>query len=98
MTVRHTGNTQPSIDQEEHRSVNGVNAKAVIPYLLDGANATPAPIPFVTASYDYVSLAQNATQDIYSMKQGGSGGTLVATVTLTFTDSTKATLSTAVRT
>lgn len=42
MATKHTGHTQPSIDLEEHRSVNGVNAKAVIPYYLD-SSGNPQP-------------------------------------------------------
>ena len=49
-------------------------------------------------SWDYMSLAQNATQDIYTFKTGGSGGTTVATVTITFTDAGKGTISTVAKT
>lgn len=52
----------------------------------------------VTVPYDYISLSQNATQDIWSYKVGGAAGTLVATVSVTYTDSTKATISTVVKT
>jgi hypothetical protein len=47
--------------------------------------------------YDYVSNAPTATTDVFSFKLGGASGLLVATVTLTFTDATKATLSTVVK-
>lgn len=47
--------------------------------------------------YDYLSLAQNATQDIYTYKVGGAGGTTLATVTITYTDNTKQTLQTVVK-
>lgn len=46
----HTGNTQPSIDQEEHRSVNGINAKAVVPYGFDGASLSPLSAPMALKS------------------------------------------------
>ena len=49
-------------------------------------------------SWDYVSLAQNSTQDIWTFYTGGSGWTLVATITMTYTDGTKATISTVART
>jgi hypothetical protein len=49
-------------------------------------------------TYDYASLAQTSTIDTWTFKVGGSGGTLVATITITYTDSTKATISTVVRT
>ena len=53
---------------------------------------------FVHALHDYIALAQAATTDTWTFKSGGAGGTLVATVTITYTDSTKATISTVVRT
>lgn len=48
--------------------------------------------------YDYVSLATASTTDTYTFKTGGSGGTTVATITITYTDSTKATISSVART
>ncbi len=48
--------------------------------------------------HDFISLAQTSTQDIWTFKFGGSGGTTVATVTVTFTDSTKVTISTVEKT
>lgn len=40
--IKHEGgNAQPTIDREEHRSVNGVNAKAVAPYGYDGTDLQP---------------------------------------------------------
>lgn len=48
--------------------------------------------------HDYISLAVAATTDTYTFKTGGSGGTTVATVTITYTDSTKATLSSVAKT
>lgn len=45
-------------------------------------------------SWDYFSVAYpSATQEVYTFKTGGSGGTTVATVTLNYTDSTKEFLS-----
>lgn len=41
MSGTHTGNIVPEITREEHRSVNGVNAKAVAPYGFDGTNLQP---------------------------------------------------------
>lgn len=49
-------------------------------------------------AYDYVSLTQASTTDTWVFKAGGAGGTTVATVTITYTDSTKATISTVVKT
>jgi len=49
-------------------------------------------------TYDAAQLTQNATQDIWTFYDGGLAGTLVATVTITYTDGTKATISTVVKT
>lgn len=49
-------------------------------------------------AYDYVGQSQASTTDTWTFKTGGSGGTTVATVTITYTDSTKATISNVVRT
>ena len=48
--------------------------------------------------YDYISYTSGSTTDTYTYKTGGSGGSTVATVTVTWTDSTKTVLSTVIRT
>ena len=52
----------------------------------------------VTVAHDYIALTQNTTQDIWTFKSGGAGGTTVATVTITYTDTTKQTISSVART
>lgn len=48
----------------------------------------------VTASFDYVGVAYpDATTETYTYKSGGSAGTTVATVTVVYTSSTKANIS-----
>lgn len=95
MSTSHTGNIQPTIDQEEHRSVNGVNAKAVAAYGFSGSNLVPLKTSSTGAlvsglDYDYVDIQQtNATTDTYVFKTGGSGGTTVRTVTVVYTSSAK---------
>lgn len=44
--------------------------------------------------YDYTSLAQASTTDTWTFKIGGSSGTVVGTLLITYTDSTKETIST----
>ena len=53
---------------------------------------------FFLPTNDYASLAQAALTDTWTFKLGGSGGTTVATVTITYTDSSKATISTVAKT
>ena len=49
--------------------------------------------------WDYVKVTYpNATTETYTFREGGSGGTVQATVTLVYTDSTKEDLDTAERT
>lgn len=52
----------------------------------------------INGAWDYMSLTQASTTDTYLFKSGGSGGSTTCTVTVTFTDSTKATISTVART
>lgn len=52
----------------------------------------------VSESYDYLSLSQGSTTDVWTYKTGGSGGTTVGTVTITYTDSSKAIISSVART
>ncbi len=62
--------------------------------------ATLLKVPgFAIPIYDYVSVAYPAaTTETYTFKNGGSGGTTVATVTVVYTDSSKENLSTVTKT
>ena len=53
---------------------------------------------FFLPTNDYAALVQAALTDTWTFKSGGSGGTTVATVTITYTDSSKATISTVAKT
>jgi hypothetical protein len=46
----------------------------------------------VGVTFDYITLTQTTTSDVWNYYLGGSGGTLRATVTINYTDSTKATI------
>lgn len=52
----------------------------------------------VTEAWDYVSQSQDATTDTWVFKSGGAGGATVATVTIVYTDATKAVISSVART
>lgn len=53
----------------------------------------------VPEKYDYIGATYpSGTTEVYTYKYGGSGGTLVATVTVVYTDSTKANISSVTRT
>lgn len=48
---------------------------------------------FITATYDYISVAYpSSVSETYTYKLGGSGGTTQGTITVTYVDSTKAQL------
>lgn len=69
----------------------------------DPSSRTPAVRVFsaglLNVQYDYVSVAYpNATTETYTFKTGGSSGTTVRVITVTYTDSTKENLSSAART
>lgn len=48
--------------------------------------------------YDYVAVTYpDVDEEVYTFKTGGSGGTTVATITVIYTDATKANLLTATK-
>jgi hypothetical protein len=53
---------------------------------------------FSVPAYDYVALTQGATTDAWAFYLGGAGGTLLNTITLNYTDVTKATIANVVKT
>jgi len=56
-------------------------------------------VGLVLTEFDYVSVAYpSGDTETYTFKLGGSGGTTVATVTVVYTDATKADLSTVTKT
>ena len=47
----------------------------------------------ITDSFDYIGATYPDTEtEVYTYKSGGSGGTIVGTITVVYTDSTKAVL------
>jgi hypothetical protein len=94
MSTNHTGNVEPSVDLEEHRSVSGVNAKAVAPYGWSGTALIPSPSPFLDVSYDYVGFSNpdaNGNYQTIAFNTGGSGGALQRTLTLAYDGSSNVT-------
>lgn len=54
---------------------------------------------FALPDYDYIAATYpTATTEVYTYKTGGSGGTTVGIITITYSDSTKSTLTSAVKT
>jgi len=100
--VDRTGNTQPSLDRDEHDV--SLIAKRTASYGYDTNAGQPFRVGnpsggMVQEYYDYVAIAYpTTTSETYTFKAGGSGGTTVATLTLTYVDSTKAQLSAVAKT
>lgn len=60
-----------------------------------GLNTSSSSSGLVLPAYDYVSVAYpDAVTEVYTFKSGGSLGSTVATVTIVYTASDKASLST----
>lgn len=84
----------------------GSVTQGTVPWVVSGASgvalateATLAKIPGLAIPiFDATALTQASTTDTWTFRTGGLAGTLVATVTITYTDSTKATISNVVKT
>lgn len=87
-----SGNLQPSIDAAEHASVaqgEGVEAKRVVEYGWGGLadKWKRRPLPLIDEPYDYVGFANadaNGNYQTLTFKIGGSGGSAVRTLALTY--------------
>jgi hypothetical protein len=84
----------------------GSVTQGTVPWVVSGAagvalatEATLDKVPGLAIPiFDATSLAQTSTTDTWTFYTGGLAGTLVATVTITYTDSTKGTIATVVKT
>jgi hypothetical protein len=58
---------------------------------ITSSNPLPVQVPgFKIPDYDYIAATYpTTTTEVYTYKSGGSGGTTVATITLTFSDASK---------
>lgn len=81
---------QSLVDRENQKFASVGSTVAVNVKVLTG---------LIPESYDYVAVTYpTSTTEQYVFKTGGSGGTTLATVVLTYTDSTKANLSSVAKT
>lgn len=93
-----------NVEQGGTRSVTVVGTEdvnVVSSVLPTGAatEATLLKIPGLSIPiWDYMSLAVSGDTETYVFKNGGSGGSTVATVTIVYTDATRATISTVTKT
>lgn len=52
----------------------------------------------IPSKWDYMTQSTTTTSDTYLFKSGGASGTSISTITVTYTGSDKATISTVVKT
>ena len=106
MTVEHfEGNLPPTqIEQREHVEISNVGVKRVLVDGYDGANIHDLAVDtngvlkiasgFNIPVYDNITLTQATLTDTWTFKVGAN---TVSTITITFTDSAKGTISTVVK-
>lgn len=90
MSQPRGGNPATDIAKEEHIGPNqtgdNIQAKRVANYYWDGSDWQRVGAGLVPSSYDYIQLSNyvGANPGTIVYKQGGSGGTTVATLTITY--------------
>lgn len=90
-------------DADHQPAMGGVNSTAlsqVLPLEIDPntGQLLVANGNIVIAGYDYMGVTYpSTTTEVYVYKIGGSSGVVVGTVTIVYTDSTKASVSTITR-
>ena|SRR5690348_13010606 len=81
-----------------NKTGDNIDAERAANYVWDTVNSVwTRQSSLAPNAYDYVSYTSGSTTDTYTYKSGGSSGTTVQTITVTWTDSTKATLSSIAR-
>jgi hypothetical protein len=108
MTILSGAVKPSSIEQDEHLTLSGVGVKRVLASGYDGVNIHDLATDtngvlkiaggFNVPVFDYVTLTQATLIDTWVFKSGGVGGTTTATITITYTDATKVTISTVAKT
>mgnify|MGYP001061082690 CR=1 FL=1 len=81
------------LDRHEHIQKGARSAKAVALFRYNSDQDSLNPFGGLTPNedYDYIDVQQtSATVETYVYKDGGSGGTTVLTIVVTYVDSTKA--------
>lgn len=93
-----TDEKSTSLDRDEHISKGAVGAKKVVLYTYDSGSDTLNPLTTnltPNVDFDYIDIQQtSSTVETYVFKIGGSGGTTVQTIVVTYTSSAKTDLDT----
>ena len=87
-----------AVNLDEHDPSFNAKRVEVFTGLNSGALGILKPQGFNIGDYDYVALTQTSTTDVYTFKIGGAGGTLISTITITYTGTDKSTISTVIKT
>lgn len=88
-----------SLEVREDRVIGDGNRDVTITNIGGNAVSNENPFPVITVNslvpktYDYVGVASASTSDTYTFRIGGVSGDVVAIIKVTYTDSTKADLS-----
>lgn len=71
-----------------------------VPFYVGGDSTTQSMNVNVagTVLWDYIGVTTTSTTETYVFKTGGSGGTTLQTIVITYTDSTKTTISNVTKT
>lgn len=94
------GNSVPRITKAEHigpdDTGDNIEAKRVATYGWDGSNWQRQGLQLTpNKDYDYIDVQQtSSTVETYVFKTGGSGGTTVQTIVVTYTSSAKTDIDT----
>lgn len=96
MSVDLQGEHSRALDQREHN--NDASGKRVVLRVFDSLTGTWSNFTggggLSNIAWDYVAYTNTSTTvDTYVYKSGGSGGTTVKTLTITYTDTTKSQIS-----
>lgn len=94
MASNHINGQNATVEQEEHRSIGSVNAKAVVPYFFNGTNLIPSPTALIDVAFDYIGFSNadgNGNYQTWVFKTGGASGTTVRTLSVTYDGSSNIT-------
>ena len=74
--------------------INDINSREYNKFDDENRVKTVLANTLITDSFDYIGATYPDTEtEVYTYKSGGSSGTVVGTITVVYTDSTKAVLS-----
>ena len=82
----------------EERRFRGTDAGTCVSVCNDDGGSINPSADLIPSGWDFVSNAPTATTDVWTYRDGGSGGTIVGEVTVTYTDATKCDITSVERT